>query len=77
MKRDHTIVTLAKEIWRLKDELGTWAEVGRHYDVSRVVVWRIANEGYEPKAEEIRSKLGLTERIVQEVKRDKFGRFTK
>ncbi len=72
-----TLVTLVKEIQDLYEGLGTWDAVGKHYDVHRSVVWRIANDGYEPKDNQIRFMLGLPQIIQQEAFRDALGRFTK
>ena len=62
----------------LKRKLGgeTWAGMGREYDVNPAVLWRIANEGYNPKKKETRTKLHLLEILTQEARRnEKTGRF--
>ena len=56
---------------------GSWLAVGRKYDVSSAMAWRVANEGYEPKDDEIRAKLGFPQIIKQMVYRDEHGRFRK
>ena len=68
---------LVDELARLKEELGTWQAVGDQYGVSRAVVWRIVNEGYEPKDNSLRRKLGLEELIIIRARRDEHGRFQK
>ena len=55
----------------------SWAEMGREYDVNPAVIWRIANEGYNPKNTETRRRLCLPELVVREVYRNGEGRFTK
>ena len=70
-----TIASLAKTINELYEEFGTWELVGKHYDVSRTIVWRIAKDGYNPTPNEIRRKLGLPERTVMILLRDARGRF--
>ena len=60
---------------RKNDE--TWAAMGREYGVNPAVLWRITNEGYNPKKEETRAKLNLPELIQQSVYRDEHGRFRK
>ena len=55
----------------------SWAKMGREYDVNPAVIWRIANEGYNPKNIEVRERLCLPELVTREVYRDGAGRFTK
>ena len=55
----------------------SWAEMGREYDVNPAVIWRIANEGYNPKSEWTRKCLCLPELVTREVYRNEAGRFTK
>ena len=54
----------------------SWADMGREYDVNPAVLWRLVKEGYNPKKEETRKKLGLSELVEQYVYRDNRGRFT-
>ena len=56
---------------------GSWLAVGRKYDVSSGMAWRVANEGYEPVDDIIREKLGFPQIIKQTVYRDEHGRFRK
>ena len=58
-------------------EMGSWDKVGTHYGVHRIVVWRIVKDGYEPKSNEVRRKLGLPEIIQRMAFRDKSGRFAR
>ena len=37
----------------------TWRAVADDYGVTPALVWRIANQGYEPKRAQIRAALGL------------------
>lgn len=54
----------------------SWAALARKYGVHKAVLWRIANDGYEPKNAELRKRLGLPERIIVTVRRNEKGRFT-
>jgi len=56
---------------------GSWRAVGLELDVSSGMAWRVANEGYEPKDDVIRKKLGFPQVIKQTVYRDEHGRFRK
>ena len=77
MIMENEIVTLAYKISDLYDELGTWEKVGEYYGVPKIVLWRIVNDGYEPKKNRIRCLLGLSEIIEQRRRRDPKGRFVK
>ena len=58
-------------------EMGSWDKVGTYYGVHRIVVWRIVNDDYEPKSNEVRRKLGLPEIIQRRAYRNPAGQFTK
>jgi len=77
----NTSFTACKAIQeRLKEDyrvLHSWIAIGRKYNVSPAMAWRIANEGYEPKDDVIRDKLGFPQIIKQTVYRNKHGRFRK
>lgn len=53
-----------------------WGVVGRLNGISGGMAWRIVHEGYEPKDNKIRTRLGLSEFITVEVTRNDKGRFT-
>ena len=53
----------------------TWAGMAREYDVNPAVVWRIANEGYNPKRADTRKKLSLPEITMQENWRNEKGQY--
>lgn len=72
---DNELEELVQDILELYSKYNNWQAVGDHYDVPKIVVWRIANDSYEPKKNEIRSRLGLSEIIEVHQKRDKKGRF--
>jgi len=55
----------------------TWASMAREYDVNPAVLWRIVNEGYNPKKLETRKKLALPEITTREAHRDEIGRYTR
>ncbi len=73
--KDRSLETVRLEVQSLFDNFGNWERVGKHYNVSRTVVWRIANDGYEPKKSHLRRLLGLPQIIIREQPRDKKGRF--
>lgn len=62
---------------KTKEQLGTWEAVGKKFGINKTTAWRIVNHNYEPKDNEIRSKLGLDEIVVVRQHRDKQGRFVK
>ena len=74
---DDPLARLQKEIAEFYDDLGSWEKVGDHYGVHRIVVWRIVNQGYEPKSNDVRRKLGLPEIIQRKAYRDEAGRFAR
>jgi len=56
----------------------TWRDVADDYDVNVAVIWRIYNENYEPKNQEIRKRLGLPEIIeIKQYRDPKTGLFVK
>ncbi|MFV2045475.1 MAG: hypothetical protein ACC700_19865, partial [Anaerolineales bacterium] len=74
-----TPVTEEKLSYSILDQyerLGSWAEVGRFYGISRTIVWRIVNDGYMPRKKETRRALGLPEIITHQQLRDPQGRFS-
>lgn len=75
MSDTKSLQELVEIIKNLKEELRTWGAVGDHFGVHRIVVWRIANDGYEPKRNSIRRLLGLPEIIQVEQYRNSKGRF--
>ena len=65
-----------QETLRTKHQKGdAWAQMGREYDLNPATLWRIVNQDYEPRRDDIRRKLNLHEIITQEVGRDAKGRF--
>ena len=72
---DEELVILAEKLIDLHAELGTWEGVGKHYGLPKITLWRIVYDGYEPKNNETRRKLGLTEIIEIKRRRDGKGRF--
>ena len=75
MSSQRTRGDLILEIQDLKEKLGTWQAVGDRYGVSKIVAWRIVNDGYEPKGNDVRRRLGLEEILHIRAVRDKAGRF--
>lgn len=71
------LVTLANKIEGLHKELGTWERVGEYFGLPKIVPWRIVHDGYEPRNNETRRKLGITEIIERKIRRDSKGRFAK
>lgn len=45
----------------------SWASMGRDYGVNPAVIWRIANEDYNPKKAELRAQLGLRDLVIMEI----------
>ena len=66
---------LANKLIDLHEELGTWEKVGDHYGLPKITLWRIALDGYEPKNNKTRRKLGLSEIIEMKRHRDAKGRW--
>ena len=77
MTKTTTLDELKQSLLKRKEDGETWAGMGREYDVNPAVLWRIANEGYNPKKKETRAKLHLPEVLIQEAHRNNKGRFQK
>ena len=71
------IEILAEKLLDLHAELGTWERVGLHYGMPKITLWRIVFDGYEPRGNEPRRRLGLSEIVEHRVRRDDKGRFAK
>lgn len=69
------IDTLIDELISLHEKLRSWQAVGDHFGVSKITAWRIVHDGYEPRDNAIRRKLGLPETITHSQHRDAQGRF--
>ena len=77
MAKTMTLKELKLNLLKRKEDGETWAGMAREYDVNPAVLWRIANEGYNPKKKETRTKLHLLEILTQEARRnEKTGRFS-
>lgn len=55
----------------------TYGQLAAELKVSKGALWRFINDGYIPKSNVIRSRLGLPEIIEVFVQRDDRGRFSK
>jgi len=75
LQTSRTLPEVAAEISELKAQLLTWRSVADHYGVGVAVVWRIANDGYEPQGNDVRRRLGLEEILHIRAARNKHGRF--
>ena len=53
----------------------TWTKMAQEYGLYPSILWRIVNEDYEPKREDIRQKLNLHQIIIKKLPRDEKGRF--
>ncbi len=73
---DNELTRVAQEINDLYEELGTWELVGEHYGTPKITPWRIANDDYEPKTNDVRRLFGLKEIIEIRRNRDEKGRFS-
>ena len=70
------LIDAVREALRLKvDKADSYTAVAKIMGVNRTTLWRFLNDGYEPKRNDIRRKLGLPERIVMERYRGERGRF--
>ena len=58
-----------------KEALESWQALGRKYDLSAAIPWRIVHQNYMPVRADIRRKLGLAEFLRVPVRRGKDGRF--
>ena len=74
---DNELLRLAEKLLLLYKELGTWEKVGKHYGLPKITLWRIVFDDYEPKNNETRRILGLSEIVQQKIRRDPKGRFSK
>lgn len=72
---DEELLRLAEKLLALHKKLGTWEKVGKHYGLPKIIPWRIVFDGYEPKNNETRRILGLSEIVQQKIRRDAKGRF--
>ena len=66
---------LVEHLLDLYSEKRNWQAVADDFGVPKIVVWRIANDGYVPQKNSIRRALGLPEIIRVYQKRDSHGRF--
>jgi len=74
---ENELVILADKLTSLHGELGTWERVGKHYGLPKITLWRIVFDEYEPKNNEDRRRLGLSEIIISKRRRNSKGRFAK
>ena len=75
MGMDKELERLANKISDLYEELGTWEGVGSHYGLPKIILWRIVNDGYEPKNNKTRRRLGLSAIVEKKQMRDTSGRY--
>lgn len=48
-----------EEIQRMRDDDLSYGDIAKHYDVNKGLIYRILNDGYEPKDKEIRRRMGF------------------
>ena len=72
---DEELARLAARISELYEELGTWEGVGKHFGLPKIILWRIVNDGYEPKKNKTRRRLGLSTITEQRQPRSASGRY--
>ena len=77
MPKTISLDKLKRQLIKRNENGETWATMAREYGVSTAVLWRLANEGYNPKGADTRQKLSLPELSVQENWRNEKGRYTK
>ena len=75
MPKTISLEALKNQLIKRKEEGETWAGMAREYGVNPAVVWRIANEGYNPKRADIRKKLSLPELTMKEDWRNEKGQY--
>ena len=75
MEQTVSLASLREALLKRNANDESWADISRSYGVGVAVVWRIANEGYNPKDKDVRSKLCLPELVTREVYRNEKGRF--
>ena len=73
MENQTSLENLKKSLVDRNEDGESWAAMGRDYGVNPAVIWRIANEDYNPKKAELRAKLGLPELIIMEVHHGEVG----
>ncbi len=66
---------LAQRLKILYSELGTWQAVADEFGVPKIIVWRIAKDGYEPQKNEVRRALGLSEITIVKQRRNAKGQY--
>ena len=59
MTRTKTLTEVVRELREVYEQLGSWQAVADKYGVTKPLAWRTALRGYEPKDNDIRSRLGL------------------
>lgn len=72
------IETLKITINSLREEKRSYQYIADIFGVNKGIIWAIINDGYIPKSDEIKKKLGLDtepEIIIVKRHRDKLGRF--
>ena len=72
---DEELARLAARISDLYEELGTWEGVGKHFGLPKIIPWRIVNDGYDPKNNKTRRRLGLSPIVEEKQMRDTNGRY--
>jgi len=77
MPKTISLETLKNQLIKRKEDGETWAGMARKYDVNPAVIWRIANDGYNPKRSDTRQKLSLPELKMTEDWRGSDGRYCK
>ena len=76
MSLDETeIKEFAQHLLGLHSKLESWQAVADKFGVPKIIVWRIANDGYEPKKNSVRRALGLSEITIVKQKRNAKGRY--
>ena len=75
MEQTISLAALKENLLKRNADDESWADISKGYGVGVAVVWRIANEGYNPKDKGVRLKLCLPELVTREVYRNEKGRF--
>ena len=67
MENSTSLENLKKSLIKRNEDGESWASMGRDYGVNPAVIWRIANEDYNPKKAELRAKLELRDLVIMEI----------
>lgn len=56
---EQDVIRTKKEIRDFRELQYSWHDIGSHYELSAMIVWKFFEKGYIPERNDIRKKLGL------------------